>query len=85
MVTVMLKTCQQGSKSFSFSILSSKHPFVMSLLAGLNEELVDYAKSMPERNVAEDLDFEVWGKGFCEKMVSFVLRFCRFTPLTLVA
>jgi hypothetical protein len=85
MVMVMLKTCQQSSKSFLFSILSSKHPFVMSLLTSLNEELVNYAKSMPERNIVEDLDFKVWGKGFCKKMVSFVLRFCRFTPLTLVA
>jgi hypothetical protein len=46
----------------------------MSLLAGLNDEIIDYAKSMPERNAAEDIDFEVWGKGFCEKMVRSVLR-----------
>ena len=55
----------------------------MSLLAELNAEVVDYAKSMPECGVAEDSDFEVWGKGFCEKMVSFV--FChRFFVLRCV-
>ena len=43
----------------------------MSLLKELNADIVDYAKSMPEHGVAEDLAFEVWGKGFCEKMVSF--------------
>ena len=43
----------------------------MSLLAELNSEVVEYAKSMPERGIAEDIDFEVWGKVFCEKMVSF--------------
>jgi hypothetical protein len=46
----------------------------MSLLAGLNDEIIDYAKSMPERNMAKDIDYEVWGMEFCEKMVRSVLR-----------
>jgi hypothetical protein len=75
MVTVMLKTCQQGLNFFLFFISSSTHCLLMSLLAGLNDEIVDYAKSMPEHNVAEDLNFEVWGKGLCEKIVSFEFSF----------
>ena len=43
----------------------------MSLLSQLNVEVLEYAKSMPECGMAEDSDFEVWGKAFCEKMVSF--------------
>jgi hypothetical protein len=42
----------------------------MSLLLNLEAEIVDYAKAMPEAGKAEDLDFEVWGKGFCGRMVS---------------
>jgi hypothetical protein len=42
----------------------------MSLLLDLEVEIVDYAKAMPEAGKAEDLDFEVWGKGFCGRMVS---------------
>jgi hypothetical protein len=41
----------------------------MSLLLDLEAKIVDYAKAMPETGNAEDLDFEVWGKGFCERMV----------------
>jgi hypothetical protein len=41
----------------------------MSLLLDLEAEIVDYAKAMPETGNTEDLDFEVWGKGFCERMV----------------
>jgi hypothetical protein len=41
----------------------------MSLLLDLEAEIIDYAKAMPETGNAEDLDFEVWGKGFCERMV----------------
>jgi hypothetical protein len=40
-----------------------------AMLANVQDSLLDYAKSMPEAGKAEDLDFEVWGKGFCEKMV----------------
>ena len=39
----------------------------MSLLTELNAEVLNYVKSMPEHSVAEDSDFEVWGKEFCEK------------------
>ena len=46
----------------------------MSLLAELKAEVADYAKSMPKHGVAKDLDFEMWGKGFCEKMVSFQIQ-----------
>jgi hypothetical protein len=47
-------------------------PQIMSvLLLGLQADVLDYAKSMPERSVAEDADFGVWGKGFCERMVRF--------------
>jgi hypothetical protein len=58
------------------------HPFIplpsvetsfsleMLLLLDLEAEIIDYAKAMPEAGKAEDLDFEVWGKGFCERMVS---------------
>jgi hypothetical protein len=42
----------------------------MSILLELEAELLDYAKSMPEAGKAEVEDFEVWGKGFCEWMVS---------------
>ena len=42
----------------------------MSLLAELNTKVTNYAKSMPERGVAEDSDFKVWGRDFCAKMVS---------------
>jgi hypothetical protein len=43
----------------------------MSLLLDLQAEILDYAKAMPEAGKAEDLDFRVWGKGFCERMVCF--------------
>jgi hypothetical protein len=36
------------------------------LLLGLQADVLNYAKSMPEHSVADDVDFEVWGKGFCE-------------------
>ena len=42
----------------------------MTTLAKLNAKIIDYAKAMPEPGMAEDSDFEVWGKGFCERMVS---------------
>jgi hypothetical protein len=42
----------------------------MSILLELESELLDYAKSMPEAGKAEVEDFEIWGKGFCERMVS---------------
>jgi hypothetical protein len=43
----------------------------MTMLAKLNAKILDYAKTMPEQGMAEDSDFEVWGKEFCEKMVKF--------------
>jgi hypothetical protein len=36
------------------------------ILLELQADVLDYTKSMPERSVADDVDFEVWGKGFCE-------------------
>jgi hypothetical protein len=41
----------------------------MSLLLNLQADIVDYVKAMPETGKAKDLDFEVWGKGFCSLMV----------------
>jgi hypothetical protein len=41
-----------------------------TMLADVQNTLLDHAKSMPETGKAKILDFEVWGKGFCEKMVS---------------
>jgi hypothetical protein len=41
----------------------------MSLLIDFQAEVLDYAKSMPEPGKGEDLDLEVWGKGFCSMMV----------------
>jgi hypothetical protein len=42
----------------------------MSLLLDLVDKIVDYAKAMPKTGKAKDLDFEVWRKGFCERIVS---------------
>jgi hypothetical protein len=50
----------------------------MSFLLDLQDKLLDYGKSLPEAGKAEELDFEVWGKGYCDKMVS-----CPFLPLNL--
>jgi hypothetical protein len=47
----------------------------MSLLLELEKELLDYEKSMPELGKDEAFDFEVWGKGFCERMVSLLMYF----------
>ena len=41
-----------------------------SFLQELERELLDYALAMPEAGKAEDKDFGLWGKGFCERMVS---------------
>jgi hypothetical protein len=41
-----------------------------AMLANVQNVLLDYAKLMPKTGKANILDFEVWGKGFCEKMVS---------------
>jgi hypothetical protein len=43
----------------------------MLLLLDLQAEVLNYTKAMPETGKAEDLDFKVWGKGFCERMVHF--------------
>jgi hypothetical protein len=48
------------------------------ILLELQADILEYAKSMPERSVADDLDFEVWGKGFCERMVRFHMIFLVF-------
>jgi hypothetical protein len=39
------------------------------ILADLQASLKEFAKSMPDCGIAEDEDFEVWGRGFCERMV----------------
>ena len=44
----------------------------MSVLLDVENELADYAKAMPDHGMAEDLDFEVWGREFCERIVSFL-------------
>jgi hypothetical protein len=54
----------------------------MLLLLDLKAEIIDYAKAMPEAGKAEDLDFEVWGKGFCERMVSSLLNIWYFVHKT---
>jgi hypothetical protein len=41
----------------------------MLLLTDFQTKVLKYAKSMPESGKAEDLDFKVWGKGFCSLMV----------------
>jgi hypothetical protein len=43
------------------------------LLAGLESDILDYAKSMHEARKAKDLDFEIWKKEFCEKMVRLLI------------
>lgn len=43
----------------------------MSLLLELEHDFVEYAKSMPDGAMAEDSDFEAWGRGFCERVVCF--------------
>ena len=52
----------------------------MSLLTKFEVGIIEHAKAMPESGKAEDMDFEVWGHDFCEKMVSLqvlcVLLFC---------
>lgn len=42
----------------------------MLLLLEFESAVVEYTKVMPEKGVAEELNFEIWGKGFYEKMVS---------------
>jgi hypothetical protein len=32
--------------------------------------LIDQLKSLPDIAMAEDLDFEVWGRNFCRLLVS---------------
>lgn len=51
------------------STIATTSTNIMSLLVEFQVEVLDYAKSMPEAGKAEDLDFEVWGKGFCGMMV----------------
>jgi hypothetical protein len=41
----------------------------MSLLVDFQAKVLDYVKSMPEAGKGEDMDLEVWGKGFCSMMV----------------
>ena len=52
----------------------------MSLLLEFEAGIIEHAKTMPESGKVEDIDFEVWGCDFCEKMVSpkifYVLFFC---------
>lgn len=49
----------------------------MTMLTKLNAKILDYVKMMPEQGMVEDLDFEVWGKEFCERMVSLVIFFAK--------
>jgi hypothetical protein len=42
----------------------------MSVLLNVENELADYATAMPDCGMAEDLDFEVWGREFCKWIVS---------------
>ena len=46
------------------------YSLTMSLLFEFDNDILEHAKSMPEIGKAEDVDFEVWGRCFCEKMVS---------------
>ena len=39
-------------------------------------EVLDLMKSLPDSSMAEDLDFEVWGKAFCEKLVCHPFWLC---------
>jgi hypothetical protein len=48
------------------------------LLLELQADVPDYTKSMPECSVTDDVDFEVWGKGFCERMVCLLMIFVVF-------
>jgi hypothetical protein len=52
------------------------------ILLELQADVLNYVKSMPERSVANDADFRVWGKGFCQRMVHFCLIFSCFLMLT---
>ena len=45
-----------------------------SFLEELEREILDYVLAMPETGKAEDEDFEVWGRGFCDRMVSVNLN-----------
>jgi hypothetical protein len=51
----------------------------MSILLELEAELLEYEKSMPEPGKAEVEDFEIWGKGFCERLVRFSVSLLFFT------
>jgi hypothetical protein len=42
----------------------------MSLLLDFEASILDHAKAMPDKGMAEEVDFETWGKDFCKKMVS---------------
>ena len=44
-----------------------------SFLAELECDLLEYALAMPEAGKVEDEDFEMWGKGFCDRMVSDIM------------
>jgi hypothetical protein len=41
----------------------------MLLLVNFQAKVLEYMKSMPKVSKGEDLDFKVWGKGFCGMMV----------------
>ena len=44
-----------------------------SLLTDTITALAEQMKSLPDAGMAEELDFEVWGKAFCAQLVSFCL------------
>ena len=68
--------------AFNFDILISS--LIMLLLAELQHGVLDYAKMMPDLHIAEEIDFEVWGKGFCERMVSILVRYLNVQGVLLI-
>lgn len=75
---IMLKKTYKGSSKTSLFLSSLSHtcpdhPLIMLLLFEFEVGVLEHVKAMPEVGKAEDINFEVWGQKFCEKMVSFIL------------
>ena len=69
--------------NFSFSafyIVSTMS--ILSLLEDVKKSIAEQMKSLPEDGTAETMDFEVWGRAFCELMVRTFE--CRFTTHRLI-
>jgi hypothetical protein len=49
-----------------------------SLLVDSVALLTDHMTSLPDPGMAEEMDFEVWGKKFCELLVSIFDRSIQF-------